>query len=136
LEDNLEALPLVHCEQGRFEELSMRYLRYSSASHKPKNLGSALPNMDTYVNMENASDSEEVAKPQPNPTIAGMAAISPTRPTRQAASKNVIVEESEDEISFNALEEEEFTPAPKRSSRKTSRRQTTANIETSPKKNA
>ena len=65
-----------------------------------------------------------------------MAAISPTRPTRRAARKNVIVEESEDELSFNAPDEEEFTPAPKRSPRKTSRRQTTANVEKSPRKNA
>jgi structural maintenance of chromosome 4 len=65
-----------------------------------------------------------------------MATVSPTRPTRRAARKNVIVEESEDELSFNAPDEEEFTPAPKRSPRKSSRRQTTANIEASPTKNA
>jgi structural maintenance of chromosome 4 len=65
-----------------------------------------------------------------------MATVSPTRPTRRAARKKVIVEESEDEISFNAPDEEEFTPAPKRSPRKSSRRQTTANVEASPTKNA
>src|ERR1700722_3125315 len=65
-----------------------------------------------------------------------MAAVSPTRPTRRAARKNVIVEESEDELSFNAPDEEEFTPAPKRSPRKSSRRQTTTNTEASPTKNA
>src|ERR1700761_2187566 len=66
---------------------------------------------------------------------ASMATVSPTRPTRRAARKKVILEESEDEVSFNAPDEEEFTPAPKRSPRKTSRRQTTANVETSPVKN-
>src|SRR5271163_4987660 len=66
-----------------------------------------------------------------------MAEVSPSRPARRAARPKVIVEESEDELSFNAKDdEEEFTPAAKRSSpRKSSRRQTTANVETSPRKN-
>src|SRR2546423_9006387 len=66
-----------------------------------------------------------------------MATVSPTRPTRRAARKPLIVEESEDELSFIAPEEEEVvTPAPKRSPKKASRRQTTANVETSSRKNA
>ena len=61
------------------------------------------------------------------------------RPTRRAARRNVIKdEESNGELSLIAQEEDEedFTPAPKRSPRKSTRRQTTANVETSPKKPA
>jgi structural maintenance of chromosome 4 len=64
---------------------------------------------------------------------------SPVRPARRAARRNVIKdEESDDEMSLIAqeVEEEEFTPAPKRSPRKSARRQTTANVEISPKKPA
>ena len=64
---------------------------------------------------------------------------SPVRPVRRAARRNVIKdEESEDELSFIAKqeEEEEFTPAPHRSPRKSTRRQTTANLDASPKKAA
>ena len=71
---------------------------------------------------------------------AAMATVSPTRP-RRAARQKVIAEESEDELSFNAQQddEEDFTPAPapKRSPRKSTanRRQTTANVDiTSPQK--
>ncbi|KIW89533.1 uncharacterized protein Z519_09689 [Cladophialophora bantiana CBS 173.52] len=67
-----------------------------------------------------------------------MSAETPVRPTRRAARKNVVVEESEDELSLiqEDNDDEEFTPAPKRSPRKSTRRQTTANVAASPKKSA
>ncbi|KIY03289.1 uncharacterized protein Z520_01756 [Fonsecaea multimorphosa CBS 102226] len=64
-----------------------------------------------------------------------MSADSPTRPTRRVARKNVVVEESDDELSFiKEDDDEEFTPAPKRSPRRSTRRQTTASVDASPKK--
>ena len=67
-----------------------------------------------------------------------MATISPTRPARRAARRNIILdEESEDELSLFQEDEDDFTPAPKKASpRKTARRQTTANLDISPKKSA
>lgn len=62
---------------------------------------------------------------------------SPVRPARRAMRKPLIVEESEDELSLVVEERdgEEFTPAPRRTSpRKSTRRQTTANVDISPKK--
>lgn len=59
-----------------------------------------------------------------------MATISPTRPSRRAASRRkVIIEESDDEI-MGGMDggednEEEFTPAPQRSPRRQTRRNTT-----------
>ncbi|EXJ60313.1 structural maintenance-chromosome 4 [Cladophialophora yegresii CBS 114405] len=64
-----------------------------------------------------------------------MSAESPVRPTRRAARKTVVVDESEDELSLIKEEnDEEFTPAPKRSPRKSTRRQTTASANESPRK--
>ena len=63
----------------------------------------------------------------------------PSRPSRRAARRPVVLDdESEDELSFvkEEAEEEEYTPAPTKSPRKSSRRQTTANVQTSPKKSA
>jgi structural maintenance of chromosome 4 len=69
-----------------------------------------------------------------------MASISPARPIRRAARRQVVLEESDDEVNDASTiireDEEEFTPAPKRSPRKSTRRQTTANVETSPRKSA
>jgi len=66
-----------------------------------------------------------------------MSEPSPVRPTRRAARKNVVVEESDDELSLIVEDqEEEFTPAPKRSPRKSTRRQTTANTESPHKKSS
>ncbi|OQV02977.1 hypothetical protein CLAIMM_08084 [Cladophialophora immunda] len=66
-----------------------------------------------------------------------MSAESPARPTRRAARKNVIVVDSDDELSLiKEDDDEEFTPAPKRSPRRSTRRQTTANVDASPKKSA
>ncbi|KAK5061189.1 hypothetical protein LTR84_007731 [Exophiala bonariae] len=68
-----------------------------------------------------------------------MSAESPVRPSRRATRRPVVVEESDDELSLiHEDNDEEFTPAPpKRSSpRKSTRRQTTANISDSPKKSA
>ncbi|KIW76424.1 hypothetical protein Z517_11170 [Fonsecaea pedrosoi CBS 271.37] len=66
-----------------------------------------------------------------------MSAESPARPTRRAARKNVIVEESDDELSLiKEDDDEEFTPAPKRSPRRSTRRQTTASVDASPKKSS
>ena len=58
-----------------------------------------------------------------------MATISPTRPSRRAASRRkVVIEESDDEI-MGGMDEgednEEFTPAPQRSPRRQTRRKTT-----------
>lgn len=63
---------------------------------------------------------------------------SPVRPARRATRRPAVVDESEDELSLiHEDNDEEFTPAPKRSSpRKSTRRQTTANINASPKKSA
>jgi len=60
-----------------------------------------------------------------------MSAESPIRPTRRAARRTTIVveESSSDELSLVKEDaDEEFTPAPKRSPRKSTRRQTTANV--------
>ncbi|KIW68896.1 hypothetical protein PV04_04810 [Phialophora macrospora] len=66
-----------------------------------------------------------------------MSVESPVRPTRRAARKTVVVDESEDELSLIKEEDdEEFTPAPKRSPRKSSRRLTTASANVSPRKSA
>ncbi|EXJ94813.1 structural maintenance-chromosome 4 [Capronia coronata CBS 617.96] len=57
-----------------------------------------------------------------------MSTESPVRPSRRAARKTFVVEESEDELSLIKEDndnDEEFTPAPKRSPRKSTRRQTT-----------
>ncbi|RMD40123.1 hypothetical protein DV735_g4999, partial [Chaetothyriales sp. CBS 134920] len=63
---------------------------------------------------------------------------SPVRPSRRATRKPVIVDtDSDDELSrIPEAKDEEFTPAPKRatSPRKSTRRQTTAGIESSPRK--
>ena len=65
-----------------------------------------------------------------------MDAASPTRPSRRSTRKTFVYDEnSEDELSFvKEDEDEEFTPAPKKSPRKSTRRQTTTNIEISPQK--
>ena len=66
-----------------------------------------------------------------------MSTESPVRPTRRAARKTIIVDESEDELSLIKEDhDEEFTPAPKKSPRKSTRRQTTAGPDESPKKSA
>src|ERR1700743_1934704 len=66
-----------------------------------------------------------------------MSTESPARPTRRAARKTIVVDESEDELSLiHEDNDEEFTPAPKRSPRKSTRRQTTASANPSPKKSA
>ncbi|KAK4936548.1 Structural maintenance of chromosomes protein 4 [Elasticomyces elasticus] len=67
-----------------------------------------------------------------------MSAESPARPTRRAARKTIVVEESEDELSqIQEDKDEEFTPAPKRSPRKsTTRRQTTNSVSATPKRSA
>ncbi len=66
-----------------------------------------------------------------------MAAASPSRPTRRATRRPLIVDESEDELSLiQEDQDEEFTPAPSKSPRKSTRRQTTANINPSPTKPA
>lgn len=59
---------------------------------------------------------------------------SPARPSRRAARKTIVLEEeSEDELSLVREEQdEEFTPLPARTPRKTARRRTTANIGNSP----
>lgn len=59
-----------------------------------------------------------------------MATISPTRPSRRAASRrNVVIEESDDEnmggMDGEEDDGEEFTPAPQRSPRRQTRRKTT-----------
>ncbi|KAK5942441.1 Structural maintenance of chromosomes protein 4 [Knufia obscura] len=65
---------------------------------------------------------------------------SPVRPMRRAARKTIVLEEdSDDELSRvqeeQEQQDEEFTPAPqKKTPRKTTRRQTTANTDVSPKK--
>lgn len=67
-----------------------------------------------------------------------MSAESPVRPTRRATRKTFVVEESDDELSPVQEEEkdEEFTPAPKRSPRKSTRRQTIASAAATPKRSA
>ena len=66
-----------------------------------------------------------------------MTNVSPSRPTRRATRKPLIVDESEDELSLiQEDQDEEFTPAPTKSPRKSTRRQTTANVVASPKKSA
>ena len=68
-----------------------------------------------------------------------MSAETPPRPSRRAARRPVVLDDgSEDELSFvkEEPEEEEYTPAPNKSPRKSTRRQTTANLQSSPKKNA
>ncbi|KAJ9655927.1 Structural maintenance of chromosomes protein 4, partial [Neophaeococcomyces mojaviensis] len=61
---------------------------------------------------------------------------SPARPLRRAARKTIVLEEeSEDELSLvREDQDEEFTPAPQKSPKKNTRRQTTANTDASPKK--
>ncbi|KAI4119888.1 MAG: hypothetical protein LQ345_000146 [Seirophora villosa] len=58
-----------------------------------------------------------------------MASISPARPSRRAATrKNIVVNDSEDEVMMDVPPEdegEEFTPAPQRSPKRASRRKTT-----------
>ncbi|ETN45332.1 uncharacterized protein HMPREF1541_09163 [Cyphellophora europaea CBS 101466] len=66
-----------------------------------------------------------------------MSAATPSRSTRRATRRTLVVEdESGDELSMVQEEkDEEFTPAPTRASpRKSTRRQTTANTDVSPKK--
>lgn len=65
-----------------------------------------------------------------------MSAESPTRPSRRATRRPVVVDESDDELSLIQEDrDEEFTPAPRRSSpRKSTRRQTIASESVSPKK--
>ena len=66
-----------------------------------------------------------------------MEASSPVRPSRRTARKTIVYDDSEDELSFTKEEQDEdqeFTPAPKKSPRKSTRRQTTANVESSPRK--
>ena len=65
-----------------------------------------------------------------------MASVSPSRPTRSVTRKPLVVDdESEDELSLIQEDrDEEFTPAPSKSPRKSTRRQTTANLSMSPKK--
>ena len=69
-----------------------------------------------------------------------MATISPTRPTRRAARRTVVCEESDEESVANTRidddEEDTFSPAPKRSPRKPGRRKTTADIQATPKTNS
>ncbi|KAL9114117.1 MAG: hypothetical protein Q9227_001889 [Pyrenula ochraceoflavens] len=64
-----------------------------------------------------------------------MASASPTRPTRRAARRTVIAEESDDEsiAATQISEEDDFSPAPKKSPKKTGRRKTTADIQATPK---
>jgi structural maintenance of chromosome 4 len=64
-----------------------------------------------------------------------MSEESPVRPTRRAARRTTVIQESDDELSLvQEDQDEEFTPAPKRSPRKSTRRQTTASANTSPRK--
>ncbi|KAK5202283.1 Structural maintenance of chromosomes protein 4 [Exophiala xenobiotica] len=66
-----------------------------------------------------------------------MSTGSPVRPSRRATRKTIIVDESEDELSLIKEDnDEEFTPSPKRSPRKTTRRQTTASVSATPKRSA
>lgn len=70
-----------------------------------------------------------------------MASISPVRPTRRAARRNIVVEEeSDDELLASSKIEpddnEDFTPAPKRSPRKSGRRKTTADTQPTPRSTA
>ncbi|KIW61617.1 hypothetical protein PV05_01717 [Exophiala xenobiotica] len=66
-----------------------------------------------------------------------MSAESPARPSRRATRKTIVVDESEDELSLIKEDnDEEFTPAPKRSPRKSTRRQTTASVSATPKRSA
>ncbi|EXJ88816.1 structural maintenance-chromosome 4 [Capronia epimyces CBS 606.96] len=66
-----------------------------------------------------------------------MSAESPVRPSRRAARKTFVVEESDDELSLVQEDnDEEFTPAPKRSPRKSTRRQTTGTASATPKRSA
>lgn len=66
-----------------------------------------------------------------------MSTESPVRPTHRAARKTIVVDESEDELSLiQEDKDEEFTPAPKRSPRKSTRRQTTASVTETPKRSA
>jgi structural maintenance of chromosome 4 len=76
------------------------------------------------------------------PLTTTMATISPQRPSRRAAAsrRNVILEESDDEpanaTQNNGAEDsdgEDFTPAPKRSPRKSTRRKTTADVAPTPR---
>ncbi|KAI9778170.1 MAG: hypothetical protein M1816_004254 [Peltula sp. TS41687] len=70
-----------------------------------------------------------------------MADISPTRPTRRAATRRkTIVEESSDEDEMNQTtrrdeedSEEEFTPAPAKTPRRQSRRKTTPSVSQTPR---
>jgi structural maintenance of chromosome 4 len=70
-----------------------------------------------------------------------MATISPQRPSRRAAARrNVIVEEESDDETVNATQnpaadesEEDFTPAPKRSPKRSTRRKTTADVLPTPR---
>ncbi|KIV96343.1 hypothetical protein PV10_00224 [Exophiala mesophila] len=65
-----------------------------------------------------------------------MSAESPIRPSRRATRRPVVVDESDDELSLiHEDKDEEFTPAPRRSSpRKSTRRQTMASERASPEK--
>src|ERR1700712_2392402 len=66
-----------------------------------------------------------------------MSAESPVRPSRRVARKTIVVDESEDELSLiQEDDDEEFTPAPKKSPRKSTRRLTTASANASPRKSA
>lgn len=67
-----------------------------------------------------------------------MSAESPVRPSRRAARKTFVVEDSDDELSLIKEDnDEEFTPAPKRSPRKSTRRQTTGTVSgATPKRSA
>jgi structural maintenance of chromosome 4 len=69
-----------------------------------------------------------------------MASVSPARPARRAARRLAVVDKSDDELKDRSTiardEVEEFTPALKRSPRKSVRRQTTADVEISPRKPA
>ncbi|KAK5075161.1 Structural maintenance of chromosomes protein 4 [Lithohypha guttulata] len=61
---------------------------------------------------------------------------SPARPLRRAARKTIVLEEeSDDELSLvHEARDDEFTPAPVKTPRRTVRRQTTANTDVSPRK--
>ncbi|KAK5221553.1 Structural maintenance of chromosomes protein 4 [Exophiala xenobiotica] len=66
-----------------------------------------------------------------------MSTGSPVRPSRRATRKTIIVDESEDELRLIKEDnDEEFTPSPKRSPRKTTRRQTIASVSATPKRSA
>ena len=69
-----------------------------------------------------------------------MSMTSPTRPSRRAATRRKVVVESSDEDELNVTQdqpdaesEEEFTPAPQRSPKRTTRRKTTAVVPGTPK---